>query len=290
MESGDDVPKGTPQKHEGGGLIIGLTFLIVTIAVFGAWIGFAGGDAWLRSLIVAEDPEVAVAPIEGPPRTEAVVQTDTNTNIEPAAAANARPVTHGAPAAVGGDTTTEQREIPAPVLDAIQHEIEEGSVETTRLPPGHGAAHVTSSSPARIYVDGELQGTTPLDVVLVAGSHRVRIRWEDGRVMRRTVTVRAGDRRTVEVEPPSRSGMGAAAGSVEAVLRADPGIRQCIRRYGSGGVGGIAFRIDASGAVRIRARMIANDEDQALDCYATRLRRIRFPARWAGSHTVNFPP
>jgi hypothetical protein len=36
--------------------------------------------------------------------------------------------------------------------------------------------------------------------------------------------------------------------------------------------------------------MIAGGNDEALDCYATRLLRIRFPAQWAGAHTVNFPP
>lgn len=45
-----------------------------------------------------------------------------------------------------------------------------------------------------VRVDGTARGETPLELALPAGDHVVTLRWPDGRVASRTVTVKPGDR------------------------------------------------------------------------------------------------
>ncbi|HEU0030167.1 MAG TPA: serine/threonine-protein kinase [Kofleriaceae bacterium] len=57
---------------------------------------------------------------------------------------------------------------------------------------GEGTYRLDSVPAAEIFVDGTAAGTTPIDVELAAGSHRVRAVLEDGRAQTFTIVIDAG--------------------------------------------------------------------------------------------------
>ncbi len=55
---------------------------------------------------------------------------------------------------------------------------------------------------ARVTLDGQDAGNTPLDIDVIPGDHMIEVRWEDGREKKVFVTLRSGDHRSIKVGRP----------------------------------------------------------------------------------------
>jgi len=55
---------------------------------------------------------------------------------------------------------------------------------------------------ARVTLDGQDAGNTPLEMDVIPGYHMIEVRWEDGREKKVFVTLRSGDHRSIQVSRP----------------------------------------------------------------------------------------
>jgi hypothetical protein len=54
---------------------------------------------------------------------------------------------------------------------------------------------------ARVTLDGQDAGATPLEIDVIPGEHMFEVRWEDGRTKKVFATLRSGDHRSIRVSP-----------------------------------------------------------------------------------------
>jgi hypothetical protein len=54
---------------------------------------------------------------------------------------------------------------------------------------------------ARVTLDGQDAGATPLEIDVIPGDHMFEVRWEDGRTKKVFATLRSGDHRSIRVSP-----------------------------------------------------------------------------------------
>ncbi len=59
-----------------------------------------------------------------------------------------------------------------------------------------------AGGPARVTLDGQDAGTTPLDIDVIPGEHMFVVRWDDGREKKVFATLRSGDHRSIRVSRP----------------------------------------------------------------------------------------
>lgn len=91
-------------------------------------------------------------------------------------------------------------------------DIENPFVQTDRRPPGlaarnaRGRLKISTSSPARVFIDGKARGHAPVDVRLAVGRHRIRTVFLDGSPPKRSVIELNKSRVTrvhVKARPPA---------------------------------------------------------------------------------------
>lgn len=58
-----------------------------------------------------------------------------------------------------------------------------------------------SGGRARVTLDGQDAGPTPLEIDVIPGEHMFEVRWEDGQLKKVFVTLRSGDHRSIRVSP-----------------------------------------------------------------------------------------
>ncbi len=125
-----------------------------------------------------------------------------------APAGEAPPIEETAPRELGDDAVAPADDTPAlspgdEVATDARDEVAPAPMPPPRAAPGgQGRLVLVTNVPAEVTVDGEARGTTPLDLRLDAGSHRVRLR-ADGVGLVLTIDVREGEvtRRTVTLRP-----------------------------------------------------------------------------------------
>ncbi|MEM9187927.1 MAG: PEGA domain-containing protein [Myxococcota bacterium] len=97
-----------------------------------------------------------------------------------------------------GGSTEGERSKPPPREPRANPRLVHRGMDVRASPPqptvGEGYLLVNTAPPSEVYVDGRLVGMTPqVRIPLRAGQHHVELRALDGRTLRRTIQVRAGE-------------------------------------------------------------------------------------------------
>jgi hypothetical protein len=232
------VPAARPRARSGHPLVIVGVALLAVAGGVAIWFGLGGPRPPGRpGAVTASKPPAAPAPTPAAPAPAPASTASTPAApaapplapapvaAAPVAAPTARAAVPAAPtgAAARRTTTTEAegaapkaappRE-PAPTTKrapAPAESTEKAANEAAATPPKEAAAEgafevVTTPEGATVFVDGEPQGTTPAQLSLSPGSHKLIVAGEGQKLVKREVQVAPGGRVEIALEPAKLPG------------------------------------------------------------------------------------
>lgn len=84
------------------------------------------------------------------------------------------------------------------ISKTISVDIESGAELRREIVIGKGKLQIEAREPARVYINGKPMGSTPIEVELYEGRHRVRLEARSGATKNETVTLEADATQKIE--------------------------------------------------------------------------------------------